>query len=194
MVFDGSFWFESRWLPNTSPSVWVRTFLLCCQMTKKQRRGMSFSVSQLNVALEQCLANAANLCIFRGSGLVEAGGRLLYLISGSARLLRGGAGARRDGQRLIRGSPEQVGFAAMPQGFVKEEKHLSQTRPPITYLFLLSGWCVDSSGPSGDERGIVGSSWSTDEPIFAPLGFVLTLEIGQWMTLRRQMSIILCDR
>lgn len=100
-----------------------------------------------------CLANTANLWIFKDSSLaaalvVEVGGQLLYCSCSlyqptQQQQSRG----RYDGQQLIRESPEHVRFALMPQGFVKEENisaHRANTPPSITYLSILSGWCADS--------------------------------------------------
>ena len=95
---------------------------------------------------EACLANAANLCIFRDSSLAalaEAGGWPLLPALRIGPTQQQQSRGSHDGQRLIRGSLEQVGFALMPQGFVKAANISAYgANMPPHYLFIHSLWMM----------------------------------------------------
>lgn len=131
--------------PKIFASAWVCTFPFCCQTKKKER--MSFSICQLNDALEHASLTRL-ICVYSEVAVWRQRQRWRRQVGGYCTCSPDGptqrqqqSGGSCDGQRLIRGSPEQVGFALMPQGFVREENisAYSANTPPITYLFGLSG-------------------------------------------------------
>lgn len=111
---------------------------------------MSFSVCQLNDALKHASLTQL-ICVYLEIAAWRPWWRWVgghCTCSTDRPTQQQQSGGSHDGQRLIRGSPEQVGFALMPQGFVKAANisAYGANTPPITYLFILSGWCVDSQG------------------------------------------------
>lgn len=189
-----AFWFEPRWLPTSLPG-----FVHSSVAARWRRNRVEDVIRCLPIKWcpAACLANTANLCIFRDTDLVtmvEVGGwaatvPVPYRIRPTQQQQRRQSGGSRDGQRLIRGSPEQVGFAPMPQGFVKTANisAYGANTPPITYLFILSGWCVDSRGwhRAVMNRILLFRADSVANCFYSPLGLPLTPKIGRWMTLRR---------
>lgn len=108
---------------------------------------MSFGVCQLNDALQHAWLTQL-ICVYLEVAFGGPGGDgwaatvpVPSRIGPTQQRRRRQSGGSHDGQRLIRGSPEQVGFAPMPQGLVKAANisAYGANTPPITYLFILSG-------------------------------------------------------
>lgn len=154
--------FEPRWLPLP---------LRFPLAARRWRNGARDVIQYLPIKWcpGACLANAANLCIFRDRTLEAAvlaavGGQPLYITCSldqptQQQQQKKKSGGSIDGQQLIRGSPEQVGFALMPQGFVKEENiSVYRATPHHHYLFIhpLGVMCWQpGAAQSCDEQNIV---------------------------------------
>lgn len=123
-----------------SDLAWVCTFLSLCQRTKKEEEDV-IQYLPIKLCPGACLANAVNLRIFKDSSLAvqhqwrRMGG--YKTISPNQPHQQKQCRGTHDGQHLIRGSPEQVGYAQVPQGFVKEENISANTPPLFIYSFSL---------------------------------------------------------
>ena len=129
---------------NISAFAWVCTFLsLSLPDGQGTEQRMSFSVSQLNDALKHASLTQL-ICVYLEIAAWRPWWRWVgghCTCSTDRPTQQQQSRGSYDGQRLIRGSPEWVGFALMPQGFVKAANisAYGANTPRITYLFILSG-------------------------------------------------------
>lgn len=143
-------------------SAWVRTCeFLYHFLSAKKVKDKDWGVIQnlpIKCCPEACISNGANLGIFIGYIQGKVGGsctssgwrKAPYCTCNVDKTSQQQSEGSYDEQHLIRRSPEQEGFALMPQGFLREEKISAyRVNMPLLFIYSLS---------SSDE--LTAKSWS----------------------------------